>query len=213
MIKLLTLVPSPNNVKVRVALGYMGIPYEELPQNPEDRSACLAASNQTLTPVLQDEDKGVSMFDSGAILRYLHANYPGPGLFPQDYEWMKKVEKWETFGRYGVSDSLGAVFMIALGRMEATKENVAAAREKLIEHMQVLEKPLQKRDWLVGDTLTAADITLASLLIYCVMYEHPVIQASFFGPVIAKHFTIAADVCPNTQAWVRRVAAYDAWLA
>ena len=211
MLKLLTLVSSPNNVKVRVALGYKGIPYEEIPQDPENRSACLDISGQALTPVMQD--KGVSLFDSAAILRFLHANSPGPDLFPQDSEEMKRVERWEAFGRFGVKDSLGAIFMMALGRMEITTGNVLSARKELVEHMEALEATLVKRDWLVGSALSAADITLASLLIYCVMGDHPVLKASFFGPTIAEYFAVDAEICPKTQAWVRRVAAYDSWLS
>lgn len=211
MLKLLTLVPSPNNVKVRIALGYKGIPYEEIPQDPEDRSACLEMSGQALTPIMQD--KGVSLFDSAAILRFLHSNYPGPDLFPQDAEEMKKVERWEAFGRFGVKDSLGAIFAMALGRQEITTGGVLSARKELNDHMEALEETLVKRDWLVGSAMSVADITLASLLIYSVMGEHPVLKASFFGPIMAEHFLVDPKTCPKTQAWVRRVAAYDSWLA
>ncbi|MDA0667574.1 MAG: glutathione S-transferase family protein [Planctomycetota bacterium] len=211
MLKLLTIVPSPNNVKVRIALGYKGIPYQEIPQDPADRSACLDLSGQALTPVM--EDKGVSLFDSAAILRFLHSNYPGPDLFPHDYEEMKKVERWEAFGRFGVKDSLGAIFMMALGRAEITPGNVLAARKELIAHVETLEETLVKRDWLVGSAMSAADITLASLLIYSVMGEHPALKASLFGPIMCKYFLLDAEICPKTQAWVRRVAAYDSWLA
>lgn len=209
--KLLTLVPSPNNVKVRVALGYKGIDYQEVPQDPADRSALLEASGQALTPVLQHE--GVTMFDSAAILRYLHANFPGPDLFPRDYELMKKVEQWEGFGRYGVKDSLGAMYGIIFGRVADSVEHVAAANAAFLEHTASIEKKLEQSEWLVGDSMTAADITLASLMIYCVMPDHPVIQASFFGPPFAEKFALDAQQRPAMQAWVRRVVAYDSWLA
>lgn len=209
--KLLTLVPSPNNVKVRVALGYKGLEYEEIPQDPANRNTVLEMSRQALTPVLEDD--GVRMFDSGAILRYLHANFPGPALFPEDYEAMKKVENWEAFARYGVRDSLGAMFGMALGRTEVTEEAVAAANAALMAHTESLERKLQKSDWLVGDSMTAADITLASILIYNVLTDHAVTQASFFGPTFTKLFALDPETRSATHAWVRRVVAYDAWLA
>lgn len=209
--QLLSLVPSPNNIKVRVALAYKGIPFEEIPQDPADRGALLEASGQALTPVLKHE--GVAMFDSSAILRYLHANFPGPALFPRDYEAMKKVENWEAFGRYGVKDSLGAMFAMTFGSLEASAENIAAAKATLLAHSESIERKLEKSAWLVGDAMTAADITLASLMVYNVLHDHPVVQASFFGPSFAERFAFEAEQRPALQAWVKRVASYDPWLS
>ena len=209
--QLLTLVPSPNNIKVRVALAFKGIPFEELPQDPADRGAMLESSGQALTPVLKHE--GVVMFDSAAILRYLHANFPGPALFPRDYDAMKKVENWEAFGRYGVKDSLGAMFAMTFGNLEATAENIAAAKNAFLEHTESVERKLQQNAWLVGDAMTAADITLASLMVYNVLHDHPVVQGSFFGPSFAERFALETDQRPALQAWVKRVVSLDPWLS
>ena len=64
---------TSNNFKVRVALGYKGIPYEFRTIDPSDRDEIHRLTGQFLTPVLQHGD--VVLFDSAAILRYLEANF------------------------------------------------------------------------------------------------------------------------------------------
>ena len=70
---------SPNNVRVRIALGFKGLAYDtwDLPmetgQFPFDRSRLVELSGQPRTPVLKHGE--VVIFDSGGILRYLEANF------------------------------------------------------------------------------------------------------------------------------------------
>ncbi|MDH3591947.1 MAG: glutathione S-transferase family protein [Planctomycetota bacterium] len=103
MLKFHELGPSPNNVKVRLALRYKGIPFEAIPVDAVDRSSVRAVSGQDLTPVI--EDRNVIVVDSEAILHYLDANYPEtPRCFPRDREGRKDADAWkrtldETVGR------------------------------------------------------------------------------------------------------------------
>ena len=113
MLKLWELVPSPNNIKVRLALGYKQVPFESLEIDPFDRSDVLEVSGQELTPVAQD--RGVTIVDSEAILHYLDANYRDtPRLFPElragRYAcdaWKKRVDEelashWFPVFRYAI---------------------------------------------------------------------------------------------------------------
>ncbi|MHC5062950.1 MAG: glutathione S-transferase family protein, partial [Planctomycetota bacterium] len=65
---------TSNNMKVRVALGYKGIPYEFKSIDPADRSRIQDLSGQFLTPVLVHGEQVVA--DSAAILRYLDLAFP-----------------------------------------------------------------------------------------------------------------------------------------
>ena len=66
--------PSPNNIKVRLALAYTKIPYEKIPVDPQDREPLVKVSGQPLAPVMLHGETVV--YDSYAILRYLDANFP-----------------------------------------------------------------------------------------------------------------------------------------
>ena len=84
--------PSPNSIKVRLALGLKQIPCTLQDTNPADRTALVALSGQSLTPVLTDGDRVI--YDSYAILRYLDANNPkaGPRLFSNERSEHKEIE-------------------------------------------------------------------------------------------------------------------------
>ena len=208
--QLLTLQPSPNNVKVRAALGYLGIPYEELPQRPDDRSALVAASNQPCTPVLVND--GVGVFDSGAILRHLHAVTPGSTLFPQDTDNLHKLESWEASARYGLKDSVGNVFAMIFGRQEQSAENIAAAAEALMRDTAPLETALAKRPYLMGDTPNAADFTWAGVLTYHVGLDTPALRNTPFFDFMSTHFTLSEEERPLVRAWASRLLQFDAWI-
>jgi glutathione S-transferase len=209
-IQLLTLPPSPNNIKVRAALGYLGLAFEELPQRPDDRSALIAASGQPLTPVMIKD--GVGMFDSGAILRHLHTTTPGSTLFPQDPDSMRKLESWETSARYGVKESIGPMYWMFFGRIPATAEAQASAASALLADTAALEKTLAKRPFLLGDQPCAADFTWAGVLAYNVGLDTPRMTAAPFFENFKEFYTLSEEERPLVRAWVRNVLQYDAWI-
>ena len=93
MLRFWELSPSPNSVKVRMALRYKGIEFEAIPVDPLDRAPLREISGQDLSPVI--EDRGIVLNDSEAILQYLDANYPSaPRLFPADRS-RKQCEAWK----------------------------------------------------------------------------------------------------------------------
>jgi len=81
---------SHNCVKVRRALELKGLPFDVLDIAPMDRAAVAASSGQRLVPVL--EDRGRSIADSTAILRYLEATYLDTPLEPADPR--ERAECW-----------------------------------------------------------------------------------------------------------------------
>ena len=89
---------TSNNMKVRIALGYKGIPYRFQSIDPGDRDEIVRLSGQYLTPVLIHGDRVVS--DSGAILRYLdHAFADTPRLYGDSRTEQWAIEDEELFAR------------------------------------------------------------------------------------------------------------------
>lgn len=81
----LTLIQIPfshNCVKVRVALGLKGVPYETQNVPPSKRAAVFAASGQGMVPVLMDDGRAIP--DSTAILLHLEERFPETPLLPKD---------------------------------------------------------------------------------------------------------------------------------
>lgn len=200
-IKLYDLAPSPNNMKAKIALRYKGLAYEMIPVPPQDRSIVVRISGQPLTPVLVHGDRVI--FDSAAILRYLDANFPGtPRLFSADYGTMKEIERWERFARADLMEPTGIVF--GLLRSGKTDEAEAARASALLhERTASIEARLSESAWLVGDSITAADVTAAPAVYYgC-------------GPTkddpVTKFFSSHLRLGPErdrTREWVHRVFEY-----
>jgi glutathione S-transferase len=182
---------TSNNIKVRVALGYKDLAYEYRAIDPADRSEIVRLSGQHLTPVLVHRDRVV--FDSAAILRYLDANFRDrPTLFgaSRDEQWA--IEDLELFARAVLAAPMMEVVhhRVAGGTVDPAMQSrcagtFAAAAAKLA-------RTLDGRTWLVGDRMSAADVTAAPVV-------HRVRDTKLFD----------APELESLAPWVARVLAYD----
>ncbi len=200
---------SPNNVKVRIALGYKRLNYDRKPvkldEYPGNRDTIVKLSRQPKLPVLQDGK--TIIFDSGAILRYLEANYADtPPIFVDDYAGLGEIEQWELFARTQIGEPIGMMFGQAFAP-ESDAQVIARANQLLHDRTGALEDRLSGSEFLVGEHLTAADISCAAPLYLADLTEenaqsHPLV--GFFH----AHLKLGQDR-DKTRAWVRRVMAYD----
>jgi len=198
---------SPNSIKVRIALNHKGIAWTSAPfpiegPPPGDRSALVELSGQPFTPVLQHGETIV--FDSGSILRYLEANFRGtPPLFSPDYQTQRAIERWETFLRTDIEPPVGAIF----GQVFAPSPDLGqceAATRLIQENTADLEKVLSKSPYLMGDSLTAADVVLVPFVNLAMIEPSP-----DEGPIYAffrEHFHLG-EGRDATRDWVKRVMA------
>lgn len=154
---------TSNNIKVRVALGLKGIPYQFRAIDPKDRTEIQKISGQVLTPVMV-HGKTV-LFDSCAIMRYLDANFPDTEkLYWGDrvQEW--EIEDWEFFARYELA---GPMMEVAhLRGAGGTPDDAMQKRctETFHERVNHLIQRLKGHKYLVGDRLSAADVNAAAVL-------------------------------------------------
>ncbi len=206
-ITFLTLPPSPNNTKVRMALALKGIAHESVPVAPDDRSAVLERSGQPLTPVLVDGERVV--YDSFGILRYLDANWPEPRIYATTREGQREIEAWEQLARNG----FGPVFGMYLNQFFAGSDDavaLASAQRLFDELVPRIEAALEGRDYLSGDAPNAADLTLAPFLSFALMDPEHEPERSVTRWVAAR-LQLSARF-PLARAWASRVMELDpAW--
>ncbi len=154
---------TSNNIKVRVALGYKDIPYTFKAIDPADRTEIMKLSGQRLTPIMVHGER--VLFDSAAILRYLEANYRGrPALFGSSIEEQWAIEDLEFFARVTLAGPM--MEMVHHRRSggapdEAMKNRCAAAFSQAVRD---LAQRLGGRTWLIGEAMSAADITAAAVM-------------------------------------------------
>ncbi|MFC7536807.1 glutathione S-transferase family protein [Sphingomonas sp. GCM10030256] len=133
-------------------------------QDPEFR----AASPFGKMPALADGDYRLA--DSSAIIHYLEARYPEPMLIPAEARARGRVIWFEEFADTILS-ACGAkmffnrvvapIFLKRSGDLEVANN---AEREELPKLLDYLESVIPDVGFLVGETLTLADIAVASPL-------------------------------------------------
>jgi len=161
MLRFWELYPSPNNLKVRMALRYKGIYFEAIPVDPTNRKPLRELSGQDLSPVI--EDKGIVLNDSEAILQYLDANYPDtPRLFPTDRS-RKQCDAWKTELDLKIVPTWLPVFLSSIGLLEAFE---AGSRDGFEEFLAWLDGELAERESFGDSGAAINDLRVAEWAVY-----------------------------------------------
>lgn len=180
---------SPYCRKVRLALGYKGIPFQVENLTPGLHVLKLKPLTGGLrtVPVLlpQLEGQPGAIADSTQILHWLQSSFPSTPLLPADESlqaeaWM--LEDWldESIGiatrfvyyefRAGagkeIDPSVLSQLVIQLARRQFGINHASAklAELRLSAALGLLQRRWQDGSYLVGDSLSVADITAAALL-------------------------------------------------
>lgn len=203
-ITLWQLAPSFNSRKVRYALGVKGAAYDCIEISDANRDAVIELSGQPLTPVLRHGD--VVMFDSGAIVRYIDANIPGPRLFSTNVDEMRAIEEWEGRSRSLVLDPyLQIVRLVRSG--QADSDAIARARDQFFDGARQVEAALNPAGFLVGERLTAADVFCACYLAYGFLTAA---EAGSRPPMLwALNHLSLAEPLPRLAAWFEQLRRLD----
>lgn len=163
--------PTPNGVKVSIALEEMGIPYEAHKVTLSDADVkspeFLALNPNNKIPAIIDpngpDGEAVSLFESGAILIYLAEK---SGILMGNTGTEKaEVLQWLMFQMGGLGPMLGQLgffwkFAGSQWEDKRPQERYIAEGKRLLG---VLETSLEGRDWIAGG-YSIADIAIAPWL-------------------------------------------------
>ncbi len=182
---------SGNCYKVRLLLAHLGIAHERQELSVADRTNradVLGGLNPALRVPTLVLDDGRSLGESGAIIWYFGE---GTRFVPDDPYERAQVLQWMFFEQYDHEPAIAVVrFWLAYaGRpredfADRLDERVAAGYRAL----DALERHLEGRSWLVGDSITLADIALYA-------YTH-----------VADEGEFELDRYPAIGLWLGRVA-------
>ncbi|PIN74204.1 hypothetical protein COV20_01155 [Candidatus Woesearchaeota archaeon CG10_big_fil_rev_8_21_14_0_10_45_16] len=118
-------------------------------------------------PVVEDGD--FVLFESGAICKYL-CDTQSSDLYPKDLKQRALVDQWIDFSTIHVG---GAMSKVAFNKVFAPKMGVPVDEQSMADgikflarYLPVVEEQLGKGQFLMGDSLTLADITLLASLHY-----------------------------------------------
>ena len=151
---------SGNCLKVKWTADALGLPYTWVPidvvKNETRTPAYLEKFPQGQVPAVEFAD-GRTLAQSGAIIRYLAR---GSRLLPDDAFTQAKIDEWLFWEQYSHEPYVAVCrfHMLYLGRPKDARESWRVERgEKALDHM---EHQLRGRDFLVGSSLSIADISL-----------------------------------------------------
>jgi GST-like protein len=160
--------PTPNGVKVSIALEEIGLPYEvhkvAFDKNDQLSAEFLSLNPNNKIPAIIDPNgpggKPLALFESGAILFYL-AEKTGQ-LMPKDPARRYETLQWVMFQMGGIGPMFGQLgfFHKFAGKDFEDKR----PRDRYVNEskrlLAVLDKHLQGRAWTLGDDYSIADIAM-----------------------------------------------------
>lgn len=195
--------PTPNGVKVSLALEELGIPYEAhtVKLNETTTPEFLSLNPNNKIPAIIDpngpDGKPFALWESGAILIYLAEKYGG--LLPKDPAAKYETIQWLMFQMGGVGPMFGqyGFFAVFGGKDMEDPTGRDRYREESKRLLGVLEQRLEGRQWLMGDEYTVADIAI-----------FPWIRGAKMFYNAEEAFEMADR--PNVMAWVERCIARPA---
>lgn len=196
--------PTPNGVKVSIALEEIGLPYEPHLVTLSDADVkspeFLSLNPNNKIPAIIDpngpDGEPLGLFESGAILLYL-AEKTGK-LLGNTAADKARVTQWLMFQMGGIGPMLGQMgFFVKFAGSEIEDPR---PRERYVNEakrlLAVVEQQLEGQDWIAGDFFSIADIAIA-----------PWIKAIHFYE--AAELVGLADL-PNVTAYVDRFMARPA---
>jgi glutathione S-transferase len=204
MLTLYRVAYSTNVERVALALAHKGLEAVSIEVPYDERSEVRRVSGQDLVPVLIDEGRVV--IDSMEIVRDLEDRFPGrPPLYPADparradcllfIDWFNRVWKRPP---NAITEELE----------KPEKERDMARVERLggamQGHLDLFEQMLTGRDYLLGETFTAADIAAFPFLKYATLDGSR--SGHLFHAVLSR-FQDPGRNHPRLRGWIERVDA------
>jgi len=182
-LELIELYPSPYSERVRWVLETKKLPYRRRPYQPiADEAELKRTTGHTTVPVLYADGEVIG--DSNAAVDWLETRQPRPSLLPDEPAQRAQVRAFELaatealapWARLGFIGRAKAMNVQPLADHFAAKYGWSPEREASCERalralLADLTTALNARTYLVGDALSRADVTVASML--ATVFGHP----------------------------------------
>ena len=200
MIRLYRAPFSTNVERVALALAHKGLPVESVWISYDDRSPVERVSGQPLVPVVEFAD-GAVVFDSMQIVKVLEERFPAAPLYPPDFagrartmrfvDWFNDV--WKVAPNVIEAE-------IASPQPDVARIEVLAAT--MADALDVFERMLDGRSYLLGAEFSAADIAAYPFLKYA-LWRDPQDDELFHR--VLDSYQPLGDGHPGLKAWIERI--------
>jgi glutathione S-transferase len=196
---------SPFAWRVMLTLEIKNLPYEskllEFSKGEHKAPAYLKLNPRGKVPTLKDGDFVV--YESIAIMAYLDRKYPDPSIFGKTPEEAGLI--WRVISEcesYLVGEGNKVVRPMFFGKGLERVDEIQQAAQSIRQELKAIDASLARSNWLVGEQISAADITvfpLVQLLLRAASKE------------AAQPFNLGllplSEGYPNIARWVQHIEA------
>ena len=189
--------PAPNPRRVRIFLAEKGIDLPETPvdmRQREHKSADFRAKNSMGQLPALELDDGTCISETVAICRYFEETHPEPPMFGRTAVEKALVDQWIRRVEFAVMMPVGNFWRHAhpftAALLTQFKDFGESNKETYRGAQKYVDRELEGREFLVGDSYTMADICLLSTVDF----------AEWIGLPVEDEFA-------NLKAWRERVKA------
>ncbi|BES84538.1 glutathione S-transferase [Pectobacterium araliae] len=151
---------SPNGFKITIALEELGLPYTlhhiHIDDGEHRQPEFLRLNPHGRIPVIKDDETGITLFESAAILLYL-AEKTGQ-LLPAEPKKRWATIQWLVFHAASVGPIMGQWVHFELFAQERQPANIERYRRLTQDAFATLDARLAEHPYLAGDDYSIADI-------------------------------------------------------
>ena len=184
---------TPNGRKPAIALEEMGLTYQvhkiDISQGEQFSPEFVKLNPNSKIPAIIDQDTGLSIFESGAILIYL-AEKTGK-LLPTETKARFQVIQWLMFQMGSIGPMFGQLGHFRNAAPQKFDYAIARYEKETLRLFSVLNHQLSEQTYVAGD------YSIADIAIYPWAMAFPYMQVSF-------------EDYPALSHWVETVAARPA---
>ena len=171
---------SPNSRRVVAVLHHLNLDCEQevldLSKGAQMSPDFLKLNPNHMIPTLVDGD--FVLWESNAIMQYLCSKVPNNALYPTDPHVQADINRWQFWQASHWGSACGImIFEHVIKKFfmnaEADAAEVTKGEERFHRFAQVLEDYLKGREWLVGSSVTLADLSVGSFLDLAELAKYP----------------------------------------
>ncbi len=206
-IEIYALPPSPRAFKAIAVANHLGLDVAvralDFSKGDHQSPEYAALNPNMLMPTLRDGD--YVLWESNAIMQYLAGRKPQSGLLPTDERGRLDVTRWQFWDLAHLDPAVETLLLENfikpnfLGVTERDEAAVAKATERFHRAAAVLDRQLEGKKYVTGETLTLADFSLGAPLHYAVPGRFPLEP---YGEIRRWHASLMA-----LPAWQKTVVA------
>lgn len=191
---------SPNCRKVHAVINYLGLETNiielDLMNGDLEKPEFRTLNPNGMVPVLEDGD--LKLWESNAITQYLATLAPANSLYPADPKIRADIHRWQNWEECHFNRACGGFLFenVLKGLLKIGEPDPAVLKEaeqNFKRFAKILDDQLDGRDFILGNDVTLADFSVASMMVYAKAGGMPV--APF----------------KNISGWISRMADISAW--